>query len=142
MKYVTLAALVLLATGVTALAQTPPASQTAQSTQSAPAFSPAKSIGTFAYPKNGQNADQQLKSESECYRSAKEQSGVDPRAPHLRPSPLTSKPQSKKQPPTTPIRPKGVGPGARRVERQPGRPWVQLQEMREQEPLLEPPPGP
>ena len=43
--------------------------------------SPAKSIGMFAYPKNQQNADQQLKDETECYSSAKQQSGVDPQAP-------------------------------------------------------------
>src|SRR6266576_3254233 len=46
-----------------------------------PASSPAKSIGMFAYPKNQQNADQQLKDETECYSSAKQQTGVDPQAP-------------------------------------------------------------
>lgn len=44
----------------------------------APAWSPAKSIGMFAYPKNQQNADQQLKDESECYGSAKQNTGSDP----------------------------------------------------------------
>ena len=44
-------------------------------------WSPAKSIGMFAYPKNQQTADQQRKDESECYGSAKQQSGVDPQAP-------------------------------------------------------------
>jgi hypothetical protein len=43
--------------------------------------SPAKSIGMFAYPKNQQSADQQLKDETECYSSAKQQTGVDPQAP-------------------------------------------------------------
>lgn len=43
--------------------------------------SPAKSIGMFAYPKNQQTADQQRKDESECYGSAKQQSGVDPHTP-------------------------------------------------------------
>jgi hypothetical protein len=50
-------------------------------TAPAPAWSPAKSIGMFAYPKNQQNADQQLKDESECYGSAKQNTGVDPQAP-------------------------------------------------------------
>lgn len=46
-----------------------------------PVWSPAKSIGMFAYPKNQQNADQQLKDESDCYGSAKQDTGVDPQAP-------------------------------------------------------------
>jgi hypothetical protein len=49
--------------------------------QSAPAWSPSKSIGVFAFPKNGQNADQQLKDESDCYGMAKQQTGIDPQAP-------------------------------------------------------------
>lgn len=51
--------------------------------QTAPAqpWSPAKSIGMFAYPKNQQNADQQLKDESDCYGSARQNTGVDPQAP-------------------------------------------------------------
>jgi len=44
------------------------------------ASSPAKSIGVYAYPKNNQNADQQLKDENECYASARQNSGVDPTA--------------------------------------------------------------
>jgi len=48
---------------------------------SSTAGSPAKSIGMFVYPKNQQSADQQLKDETECYSSAKQQSGVDPQAP-------------------------------------------------------------
>ena len=43
--------------------------------------SPAKSIGLFAYPKNNQDSDQQLKDETACYNSAQQQSGVDPQAP-------------------------------------------------------------
>lgn len=70
---------ILLGAGTAAAAQPSPPSSASQSTQDA--FSPAKSIGMFAYPKNGQNADQQLKDESECYGSAKQQSGVDPQAP-------------------------------------------------------------
>ena len=49
--------------------------------QPAPAWSPSKSIGVFVFPKNNQNADQQLKDESECYGAAKQQSGIDPQAP-------------------------------------------------------------
>ncbi len=45
------------------------------------ASSPAKSIGLFAYPKNQQSADQQLKDENGCYGSAREQTGIDPQAP-------------------------------------------------------------
>jgi hypothetical protein len=44
------------------------------------AFSPAKSIGMFAYLKNRQDADQQLEDEGECYTSAKQNTGVDPQA--------------------------------------------------------------
>jgi hypothetical protein len=46
-----------------------------------PAWSPAKSIGMFAYPKNNQNPDQQLKDESDCYGSARQNTGVDPQTP-------------------------------------------------------------
>src|ERR1700746_3620554 len=54
----------------------------AQSSSPGPAASsPAKSIGMFAYPKNQQNADHQLKDETECYAAAKQQIGVDPQAP-------------------------------------------------------------
>jgi len=49
--------------------------------QTGPAWSPAKSIGMFAYPKNQQNADQQLKDESDCYGSARQNTGIDPQAP-------------------------------------------------------------
>lgn len=68
----------LLAVANPALAQNPPSqdSQTAQV-----ASSTAKSIGMFAYPKNKQTPDQQMKDENECFASAKQQSGVDPNAP-------------------------------------------------------------
>jgi hypothetical protein len=51
--------------------------------QNAPpaAWSPAKNIGMFAYPKNNQNPDQQLKDESDCYGSARQNTGVDPQTP-------------------------------------------------------------
>jgi hypothetical protein len=55
--------------------------QTSPSTApGAEAWTPAKSIGMYAYPKNHQNSDQQLKDESECYGSARQQTGVDPQA--------------------------------------------------------------
>jgi hypothetical protein len=74
MKY--LAAAVILA-----LACFDGMAQTAQPQSSGSAFSPAKSIGMFAYPKNKQDADQQLKDEGECYTSAKQNTGFDPQAP-------------------------------------------------------------
>jgi hypothetical protein len=57
------------------------AQQDASSSAQAPAWSPAQSIGMFAFPKNGQNADQQLKDESECYGMAKQRTGLDPQKP-------------------------------------------------------------
>lgn len=77
MRYFVFAA-VLLAVTNPVLAQNPP-SQDLQTTQVA--SSPAKSIGVFAYPKNKQTPDQQMKDENECFASAKQQSGVDPQAP-------------------------------------------------------------
>jgi hypothetical protein len=47
----------------------------------APAWSPAQSIDLFAFPKNGQNADQQLKDETDCYGMAKQRTGIDPQKP-------------------------------------------------------------
>jgi hypothetical protein len=70
MKYFALA-VVLGLMAVQVMAQSVPA----------PAWSPSKSIGVFVFPKNNQNADQQLKDESECYGAAKQQSGIDPQAP-------------------------------------------------------------
>lgn len=51
------------------------------SAQAAPAWSPAQNIGMFAFPKNGQSADQQLKDESECYGMARQRTGIDAQAP-------------------------------------------------------------
>src|SRR5262249_37325476 len=62
------------------LVQPAPASDSAQTQQPAAATSPAKSIGMFAYPKNKQSANQQLKDENECFVSAKQQTGIDPQA--------------------------------------------------------------
>src|SRR5499425_3080660 len=65
------------------LAQSAPASSptSAPAATQQPASSPAKSIGMFAYPKNQQSADQQLKDENGCFASAKQQSGIAPEAP-------------------------------------------------------------
>jgi hypothetical protein len=70
----------LVAFAVLVLASTSITAQTSPPAGSSDAWSPAKSIGMFAYPKNNQNADQQLKDESQCYGSAKQNSGVDPQA--------------------------------------------------------------
>ena len=58
----------------------PPAQQPTPSPQ-APAWSPSKDIGMFVFGRGGQTADQQLKDESECYGLARQQSGIDPKAP-------------------------------------------------------------
>ena len=66
-----------------ARAQTASAAAPAQQAppqQAAPAWSPAQNIGMFAFPKNGQSADQQLKDESECYGMAKQRTGIDAQA--------------------------------------------------------------
>jgi hypothetical protein len=57
------------------------ASAQAQAAQAAPAWSPAQNIGMYAFPKNGQSADQQLKDESDCYGMAKQRTGIDAQAP-------------------------------------------------------------
>jgi hypothetical protein len=62
------------------LASLAAAQQTATSPpQAAPgsAQSPAESIDLFAFPKNGQSRDQQLKDESECYGMARERTGLN-----------------------------------------------------------------
>jgi hypothetical protein len=46
-----------------------------------PTFSAARKIGMFVYPKNGQNNDQQLTDELDCYNSVQQQTGIDPDAP-------------------------------------------------------------
>ena len=43
----------------------------------ATAWSPSQNIGLFAFPKNNQSADQQLKDEAECYGAARQRTGVD-----------------------------------------------------------------
>jgi hypothetical protein len=46
-----------------------------------PTFSAAQKINMFAYPKNNQNRDQQLRDELDCYNLSQQQSGVNPDAP-------------------------------------------------------------
>jgi hypothetical protein len=65
--------------GLTAAAQQAPA--TAATASSGPAWSPAQSIDLFAFPKNNQTADQQLKDEADCYGAAKQRTGIDAQAP-------------------------------------------------------------
>jgi hypothetical protein len=72
-------AVLFVAASGSARAQAAPAAAPAQ--QAAPAWSPAQNIGMFAFPKNGQSADQQLKDESECYGMAKQRTGIDAQAP-------------------------------------------------------------
>src|SRR5580698_11449589 len=81
-KLVAAAAVLFVCTGIT-LAQVQPGQTAApaQAAPAAPAWSPAQSIDMFAFPKNGQSADQQLKDESECYGMAKQRTSVDPTKP-------------------------------------------------------------
>jgi hypothetical protein len=46
-----------------------------------PTFSAAQKINMFAYPKNNQSRDQQLRDELDCYNLSQQQSGVNPDAP-------------------------------------------------------------
>lgn len=43
--------------------------------------SPAAALGVYAYPKNNQSKTQQSKDEGECYKWAKDETGIDPTAP-------------------------------------------------------------
>lgn len=74
-----LISLACCATAAAAQQATPPPAQAAASPGLA--WSPSKDIGVFVFGKNGQTSDQQLKDESECYGAAKQQSGIDPKAP-------------------------------------------------------------
>ena len=71
-----IASSILLLTASIVSAQASP-----QQTPAAPAWSPSQNIGMFAFPRNGQSADQQLKDESECYGMAKQRTGIDAQAP-------------------------------------------------------------
>lgn len=57
------------------------AQSAAPSVQAAPGWSPAQSIDMFAFPRNNQSADQQLKDESDCYGMARQRTGIDTQAP-------------------------------------------------------------
>lgn len=72
---------VALLSAATAVAQTAPAPTQAATGNGASAGSPAQSIGMFAFPKNGQSADQQQKDEADCYGMAKQRTGIDTQAP-------------------------------------------------------------
>jgi hypothetical protein len=81
-KSITRIGVTLVATALTtAIASAQGQSAPAASQQAGPAWSPAQNIGMFAFPKNGQSADQQLKDESECYGMAKQRTGIDAQAP-------------------------------------------------------------
>ena len=45
-----------------------------------PPFSAAQKLGMFAYPKNNQSQDQQLRDEYDCYGSVQQQTGINPEA--------------------------------------------------------------
>jgi hypothetical protein len=45
-----------------------------------PSYSAAEKIGAFVYPKNGQNHDQQLIDEFDCYNQVEQQTGINPEA--------------------------------------------------------------
>jgi len=46
-----------------------------------PPFSAAQKVGMFAYPKNNQSNDQQLRDEYDCYTTVLQQTGINPEAP-------------------------------------------------------------
>ncbi|HTS05985.1 MAG TPA: hypothetical protein VMP68_10420, partial [Candidatus Eisenbacteria bacterium] len=46
-----------------------------------PPFSAAQKLGMFAYAKNNQSSDRQLRDEYDCYNSVQQQTGIDPEAP-------------------------------------------------------------
>jgi hypothetical protein len=75
-----IAAMIFLPAALFAQAASSPAPAQEPAT-SAPAWSPSKDIGVFVFGRNGQGPDQQLKDESECYAAAKQQTGIDPKAP-------------------------------------------------------------
>jgi hypothetical protein len=78
MKYLAIA-LVFTCSTLQVLPQS--AASPSQTAQSAPAWSPAQSINMFAFPRNSQSADQQLKDEADCYGMAKQRTGIDAQAP-------------------------------------------------------------
>lgn len=55
--------------------------------------SPAGSVGLFVYPQKQQSPARQSQDETECYASAKQNSGVDPTAPPPPPEKADAQPQ-------------------------------------------------
>lgn len=79
-KSVCIAMLILVPAIVSA--QTPASGQETPAAATAPpAWSPSRDIGVFVFGRNGQTSDQQLKDEADCYAAARQQSGIDPKAP-------------------------------------------------------------
>lgn len=78
MKKLFCVAMLILSPAITS-AQAPVATQ--EPAAALAAWSPSKDIGVFVFGRNGQTSDQQLKDESECYGAARQQSGIDPKAP-------------------------------------------------------------
>jgi len=68
------------ATAATVGTSTTP-NQTAASALPVPSFSAAQKLGMFAYPKNNQDKEQQLRDEYDCYASVQQQTGINPEAP-------------------------------------------------------------
>ncbi len=55
-----------------------PAATPAAPTTPPPPFSAAQKVGMFAYPKNNQSNDQQLRDEYDCYTTVQQQTGINP----------------------------------------------------------------
>lgn len=62
--------------GSAASSATPPVSASPT-----PAFSAAQKMGMFAYPRNSQSRDQQLRDEFDCYTQVQQQTGINPETP-------------------------------------------------------------
>lgn len=58
----------------------PPAAPPAAPATPPPSFSAAQKIGMFAYAKNNQTNDQQLRDEYDCYTQVQQQTGINPDA--------------------------------------------------------------
>lgn len=69
------------ANGTAPATNSPVAAQPAAPTTPPPSFSAAQKIGMFAYPKNNQSNDQQLRDEYDCYTTVQQQTGFNPDAP-------------------------------------------------------------
>ncbi len=79
---------IILAAATSALAMQ--AGMQSQPAPAEPSKSPAAAVGIFAYPRDGQDAHQQAIDESGCYASAKQQTGIDPKAPAPAPKPAAT----------------------------------------------------